>query len=252
MKWQIKHRYNKTILFEMEAEFFRQAVEEAVKTGADLSGADLSGVNLSGTNLYRANLYRANLSDADLYGVNLYRANLYRANLSGANLSGADLSGVNLSGANLYRANLSGANLSGANLYRANLSDTKNLVKIMGVEPGNFYWKRFEEGLCNNNYQFYVGLNTLRDNEVFASDDRVTCSYPGFHFASRSWCAVNYPDRPLEAKIRIPDDAQINEPWATDGKASADKIEILQVFEIRTGKDVTDDYRKTVKKGKKK
>ena len=207
MKWQIKHRYNKTILFEMEAEFFRQAVEEAVKTGANLSGADLSGVNLSG-------------------------ANLYRANLPGADLSGADL----------YRANLSGANLS----------DTKNLVKIMGVEPGNFYWKRFEEGLCNNNYQFYVGLNTLRDNEVFASDDRVTCSYPGFHFASRSWCAVNYPNRPLEAKIRIPDDAQINEPWATDGKASADKIEILQVFEIRTGKDVTDDYRKTVKKGKKK
>ena len=227
MKWQIKHRYNKTILFEMEAEFFRQAVEEAVKTGADLSGANLSGVNLSG-------------------------ANLYRANLPGADLSGANLSGANLSGANLYRANLSGANLYRANLSGANLSDTKNLVKIMGVEPGNFYWKRFEEGLCNNNYQFYVGLNTLRDNEVFASDDRVTCSYPGFHFASRSWCAVNYPNRPLEAKIRIPDDAQINEPWATDGKASADKIEILQVFEIRTGKDVTDDYRKTVKKGKKK
>ena len=207
MKWQIKHRYNKTILFEMEAEFFRQAVEEAVKTGADLSGANLSGVNLS--------------------GANLYRANLPGANLSGANLPGADLSG-------------------------ANLSDTKNLVKIMGVEPGNFYWKRFEEGLCNNNYQFYIGLNTLRKGEVFASDDRVVCSHPGFHFASRSWCAVNYPDRPLEAKIRIPDDAQINEPWATDGKASADKIEILQVFEIRTGKDVTDDYRKTVKKGKKK
>jgi hypothetical protein len=227
MKWQIKHRYNKTILFEMEAEFFRQAVEEAVKTGANLSGANLSGANLSGANLYRANLPCADLSGADLYRANLSGANLYRANL--------------------YRADLSGADLSGANL-----SDTKNLVKIMGVEPGNFYWKRFEEGLCNNNYQFYVGLNTLRDNEVFASDDRVTCSYPGFHFASRSWCAVNYPNRPLEAKIRIPDDAQINEPWATDGKASADKIEILQVFEIRTGKDVTDDYRKTVKKGKKK
>ncbi len=242
MKWQIKHRYNKTILFEMEAEFFRQAVEEAVKTGADLSGADLSGANL-----YRANLYRANLPGADLSGADLYRADLYRANLSGADLSGADLSGVNLSG-----ANLSGADLYRANLSGANLSDTKNLVKIMGVEPGNFYWKRFEEGLCNNNYQFYIGLNTLRKGEVFASDDRVVCSHPGFHFASRSWCAVNYPNRPLEAKIRIPDDAQINEPWATDGKASADKIEILQVFEIRTGKDVTDDYRKTVKKGKKK
>ena len=162
MKWQIKHRYNKTILFEMEAEFFRQAVEEAVKTGADLSGA--------------------------------------------------------------------------------NLSDTKNLVKIMGVEPGNFYWKRFEEGLCNNNYQFYVGLNTLRKGEVFASDDRVVCSHPGFHFASRSWCAVNYPNRPLEAKIRIPDDAQINEPWATDGKSSADRIEILEVFDTKTGENVTHKF----------
>ena len=187
MKWQIKHRYNKTILFEMEAEFFRQAVEEAVKTGADLSG-----VNLSGANLYRANL----------------------------------------SGADLYRANLSGANLS----------DTKNLVKIMGVEPGNFYWKRFEEGLCNNNYQFYIGLNTLRKGEVFASDDRVVCSHPGFHFASRSWCAVNYPNRPLEAKIRIPDDAQINEPWATDGKSSADRIEILEVFDTKTGENVTHKF----------
>ena len=149
---------------------------------------------------------------------------------------------ANLSGADLYRANLSGANLK----------DIKNLIKIMGVEPGNSYWKRFEKGLCNNGYQFYVGLNTLREGEVFAADERIMYSYPGFHFASRSWCAVNYPNRPLEAKIRIPDDAQINEPWATDGKASADKIEILQVFEIRTGKDVTDDYRKTVKKGKKK
>ena len=197
MKWQIKHRYNKTILFEMEAEFFRQAVEEAVKTGADLSGVNLSGANLSG-------------------------ANLYRANLPGADLSGADL----------YRANLSGANLS----------DTKNLVKIMGVEPGNFYWKRFEEGLCNNNYQFYIGLNTLRKGEVFASDDRVVCSHPGFHFASRSWCAVNYPNRPLEAKIRIPDDAQINEPWATDGKSSADRIEILEVFDTKTGENVTHKF----------
>ena len=247
MKWQIKHRYNKTILFEMEAEFFRQAVEEAVKTGVNLYRANLISADLSYANLIGADLSHANLSGVNLSYANLIGADLSGVNLSYANLISADLSHANLSGVNLYRANLSGANLSGADL-----SDTKNLVKIMGVEPGNFYWKRFEEGLCNNNYQFYVGLNTLRDNEVFASDDRVTCSYPGFHFASRSWCAVNYPDRPLEAKIRIPDDAQINEPWATDGKASADKIEILQVFKIRTGKDVTDYYRKTVKKGKKK
>ncbi len=50
---------------------------------------------------------------------------------------------------------------------------------------------------------------------------------------------VNFPERPLEALIRIPENAQINEPWATDGKASADKIEILQVYDVATGKDVT-------------
>ena len=114
----------------------------------------------------------------------------------------------------------------------------------MGVEAGNFYWKRFDEGLKNNDFQFFVGLNTTREGEEFAADDRVLCSYPGFHFASRSWCAVNYANRPLEAKIRIPEDAQINEPWATDGKASADKIEILQVFDTVTGEDVTGQYRR--------
>ena len=153
--------------------------------------------------------------------------------------SRADLCGADLRGANLYRANLSGADLCGANL-----TDTKNLVKIMGVEPGNYYWKRFDEGLNNNGYQFYVGLNALREGEIFAADDRETCSYPGFHFASRSWCAVNYAYRPLEARIRIPEDAQINEPIATDGKASASAIEILQVFDVATGKDVTDQFRR--------
>jgi hypothetical protein len=118
------------------------------------------------------------------------------------------------------------------------------MVKIMGVQVGNYYWKRFEIGLKNNGYQYHLGLNKLRDGEKFADDERVVCSYPGFHFGSRSWCAVNYPDRPLEAKIRIPEEAKINEPWTSDGKASADMIEIIQVFDVATGKDVTDLYRK--------
>lgn len=140
--------------------------------------------------------------------------------------------------ANLFRADLSRANLSRANLYGA-----RHLIKIMGVEHGNYYWKRFGRGLVNNQYKFKIGLNTLRKNEIFASDERIICSYPGFYFSSRSWCAVYYPDRPLEAKIRIPENAQINEPWATDGKASADMIEIIQVFDVATGEDVTDQYR---------
>ena len=83
-------------------------------------------------------------------------------------------------------------------------------------------------------------MNTLRDDEVFASDPRVLCSYPGFHFASREWCKTYYPDRPLEALIQIPEDAQINEPWASDGTASADKIIIHKVFNTETGEEVTD------------
>lgn len=151
---------------------------------------------------------------------------------------------VNLSGANLSGADLSGANLSGANLWGANLSGTKGLVKIMGVEPGNYYWKRFDAGLNNNGYQYKIGLNKLRDGETFAADERVLCSHPGFHFGSRSWCAVNFPRHPLGARIRIPEGAKINEPWATDGKASADMIEILQVFDVKTGEDVTEKYRR--------
>jgi len=208
---QILNRWNGDVIVEGEMNL-RELVLHTVKSGANLCGADLGGANLRG----------ANLRGADLGG----------ANLRGANLRGADLGG----------ANLRGADLGGADLRGANLRDAKSMIKLMGVEPGNFYWKRFNKGLKNNNYQFYVGINTLLVGETFATDDRETCSYPGFHFASRSWCSVNYGDRPLEAKIRIPMDAQINEPWATDGKASADKIEILQVFDVATGNDVTADY----------
>jgi hypothetical protein len=160
-----------------------------------------------------------------------------------ANLSNADLGYANLRNAELGYANLRNADLSNANLRNAELGETKNMVKLIGVEVGNYYWKRFDEGLCNNKYQFKVGINKLREGELFADDERKTCDYPAFHFASRSWCAVNYSGRPLEAKIRIPEGAKINEPWGTDGKASADMIEIIQVFDVASGKDVTDQYR---------
>jgi uncharacterized protein YjbI with pentapeptide repeats len=212
--------------------------------GDDLNKADLSGADLSGANLRGANLYESDLRGADLTG-----ANLTDAYLRGANLSGADLSEANLHLVDLYYANLNGADLTGASLIRANfygaeLTNTIGLIKPMGVKPGNIYWKRLGPGLINFDYQFNVGLNELRPGEVFASDERLMCSYSGFHFASRKWCDKYYSYRPYEAKIRIPLDAKINEPWGTDGKASADKIEILQVFDTRTGEDVTDQFRK--------
>ena len=220
---------------------------------ADLCKADLCGANLCGADLCEADLCKADLRGAYLSEADLREADLREADLCKADLRGADLCGANLCGADLCKANLCGADLRGANLCKADLCkadlreadlrEAKNMIKTMGVQPGNFYWKRFNNGLKNYGYQFTVGLNVLREGEVFAFDERQICSYPGFHFASRSWCAVNYPERPLESKIRIPEDAQINEPWATDGKASADKIEILQVFDVKSGKDVTDDYR---------
>jgi hypothetical protein len=123
---EIKHRHTGAVLFTAQVEAVREALEAAVKSGANLSRANLSranlsGANLSGADLYGANLSGANLSGADLSGADLSRADLYGADLSGANLSRADLYGADLYGADLSRANLSGANLSRADLSRANL-----------------------------------------------------------------------------------------------------------------------------------
>jgi hypothetical protein len=235
------------------ADLIRANLWRANLRGVDLSGADLSGTNLRGADLTEAdlsgaNLFGADLSGADLRRADLRRADLIRANLWRANLRGVDLRGTNLSGAYLFAANLTGADLTGASLRNAslreaNLTNTIGLIKSMNVKPGDIYWKRFDNGLINFGYRFKIGLNELRPGEVFASDERVECSYPGFHFASREWCADCYPERTYEAMIRIPVDAKINEPWGTDRKASADKIEILQVFNTVTGEDVTDQFR---------
>ncbi len=120
--FEINSRFMGSVLFSLETESLKLAVEAGVAAGADLSMANLSRANLHGANLSRANLYGANLYGADLSMANLYGANLYGANLSRANLHGANLYGANLYGADLSRANLHGANLSRANLYGADLS----------------------------------------------------------------------------------------------------------------------------------
>ena len=66
MKYEIKSRFNGKVVFSVEAESLKVAVEIAVKTGANLSEA-----NLSRTNLYGADLSGADLSGAYLYGANL-------------------------------------------------------------------------------------------------------------------------------------------------------------------------------------
>ena len=124
MKIEIKNRFSGAVLFGVEAESWRVAVEIAVKQGANLGGADLRGADLRGANLGGANLGGANLGGADLRGANLGGANLGGANLGGANLGGANLGGAKLWGANLGGANLGGANLGGAKLWGA---------KVLGI-----------------------------------------------------------------------------------------------------------------------
>ena len=69
-----------------------------------------------------------------------------KADLQDANLQDADLRGADLQDADLQDANLRGADLRGA----------EGLVKLIGIEAGNFYWKRFDVGLKNNNFRFFA------------------------------------------------------------------------------------------------
>jgi len=64
---QIKNRWTGDIIFESEKTTYKEAVEEAVESGTNLSKADLSEADL-----YKANLYKANLSKSDLYGAKFY------------------------------------------------------------------------------------------------------------------------------------------------------------------------------------
>ena len=121
MIFEIKHKLSGKILFSIETETMKMAVEAAIKQKANLSYADLSYTNLRSANLICADLSYAdlsytNLSYADLSSASLRYANLRYANLRYANLSCADLNYADLSYADLRYANLSYANLRCADL----------------------------------------------------------------------------------------------------------------------------------------
>ena len=60
----IKNRFTGDIIFQSTKTTYKEAVEEAIKSGADLSGANLSGANISEANLSGADLSGGNLSEA--------------------------------------------------------------------------------------------------------------------------------------------------------------------------------------------
>ena len=88
----IKNRFSGDIIFQSTKTTYKEAVEEANLSDADLSDANLSDADLS----------YANLSDADLSGADLRGANLSGADLSDADLRGADLSYAELNNAKFY------------------------------------------------------------------------------------------------------------------------------------------------------
>ena len=65
---KIVSRFDGRIIYECEAETLLLALQQAVRSGANLSGANLYCVDLSGANLSGANLSGANLSGANDYG----------------------------------------------------------------------------------------------------------------------------------------------------------------------------------------
>jgi hypothetical protein len=153
MKIEIKSRWSGSVLFSLETDSLRLAVEAAIKQGADLSDADLGCANLRGADLGCANLRRADLRSADLSRANLSRADLSDANLHYANLHCADLRDANLHyanlrSANLHYADLRHADLRSANLSRADLSDANlHYANLRGADLG-----------CANNIGKAIGL----------------------------------------------------------------------------------------------
>ena len=61
MKIEIRHRYDNSILFEIEIGSMRLAVEAAIAAKVDLMSADLRSANLRSANLRSANLRSADL-----------------------------------------------------------------------------------------------------------------------------------------------------------------------------------------------
>jgi uncharacterized protein YjbI with pentapeptide repeats len=78
---KIKDRYSGRILFETEAEMLKDALEEAVMSGVNLSCADLRSADLGGAYLAGAQLSNADFSGANLFGITVDKATLNRCSL---------------------------------------------------------------------------------------------------------------------------------------------------------------------------
>ena len=236
----IKGRYDGRALYVAKnASDVRAALQEAVKTranlsGADLSGAYLSGAYLSGAILSRANLSGADLSGADLSGAYLSGAYLSRADLSGADLSGADLSGAILSGADLSGADLSGAILSGARGFPA---ERHNDLLILLDQPGKIRAYKLVTAEGDGIYAKANGHRPIRykagetvEVKNANTDPLVACG-AGINVATLPWCLKEWKPgyRVLLVEFVAKDIAAIP---AGDGKFRLHRCKVLREKQI--------------------
>jgi hypothetical protein len=116
MKFQIKSRFDASVIFECELDASFETKHSSIQLGAAVKIAYAEKKNLRGAYLQAAYLQAAYLQGADLQA----------ADLRGADLQGADLRGAYLRGADLQSADLQAADLRGA--------DGKK-IKLIGGQP---------------------------------------------------------------------------------------------------------------------
>ena len=193
---RIVHRNDGRVLWEDEADSFKDAIHKALAAGANLRGANLGS------------------------------ANLRSANLRGADLGGADLRGANLGGADLRGANLGSADLGGANLGSANLRDAKGFAParvtpllMLHDQPGAIRAYKLVTaggvGPYNGGITYRVGERV----EVMDANTDVTedCA-AGINVATIDWCLKEWRSgyRVLLVEFTAADIAAI--PTGTNGK----------------------------------
>ena len=200
MEIEIKSRFTGWVLFSLETDSLKFALEAAVKQGANLKGANLEG-----------------------------------ANLEGAYLKGANLEGAYLKGAYLEGAYLKGAYLEAAYLEAANLEGAKNLNKFAVCpflflldQPGKIraYKLVKSDGLApfSGGITYEIG----KKYEVAdANTDEFTLCGKGINLATMDWIIKNYEEgfRILIAEFESKDIASI--PTASDGKFRVFRCEIV-------------------------
>jgi hypothetical protein len=200
MKIEIKSRWSGSILFSLETDSLKLAVEAAVNQGANLRDANLRGANLTG------------------------------ANLTGANLTGADLRDANLTGANLRGANLTGANLRGANLGGAKNFNKFAICSLLMLLDQTGKIRAYKlvkaDGLAPFNGGILYEIGKKYEVASANADEFVQCA-EGINLATLDWVIANFQAgyRVLIAEFEARDIAAI--PITTDGKFRVFRCEIV-------------------------